>query len=98
MITIIIALLIRSDSNDLQAGRLLDHRGVHDVAPDDHRVDALYGLEELLLRLVVLDFLQCVALGEHKPGRIKPGRIERAALSLQNQNHYICLFFDTTPF
>ena len=33
------------------------------------------------------------ALGEHKPGRIK-----RAALSLQNQHLYISLFFDTTPF
>ena len=31
-------------------------------------------------------------LGEHKPGRIKPGRIKRAALSLQNQNYYICCF------
>ena len=30
------------------------------------------------------------SLGEHKPGRIKPGRIKRAALSLQNQNNYIC--------
>ena len=30
-----------------------------------------------------------VILGEHKPDRIKPGRIKRAALSLQNQNHYI---------
>ena len=27
-------------------------------------------------------------LGEHKPGRIEPGRIKRAALSLQNQNGY----------
>ena len=33
------------------------------------------------------------ALGKHKPGRIKPGRIKRAALSLQNQNYYICCFF-----
>ena len=32
------------------------------------------------------------ALGEHKPGRIKPGRIQRAALSLQNQHYYICCF------
>ena len=30
--------------------------------------------------------------GEPKPGRIKPGRIKRAALSLQNQNYYICCF------
>ena len=29
-------------------------------------------------------------LGEHKPGRIKPGRIERAALSLPNRNYYVC--------
>ena len=27
-------------------------------------------------------------LEQHKPGRIKPGRIKRAALSLQNQNGY----------
>ena len=32
------------------------------------------------------------SLGEHKPGRIKPGRFKRAALSLQNQNCYICCF------
>ena len=38
------------------------------------------------------------ALGEHKPGRIKPGRIKRVALSLQNHNYCIFLFFDTTPF
>ena len=31
-------------------------------------------------------------LGEHKPGRIKPGRTKRAALSLQNQYHYSCCF------
>ena len=31
-------------------------------------------------------------LGEHKSGRIKPGRIKRAALSLQNQKYYICCF------
>ena len=37
-------------------------------------------------------------LGEHKPGRIKPGRIKRAALSLRNQNCYMFLFFDATPF
>ena len=30
-------------------------------------------------------------LGEHKPGRITPGRIKRAALSLQNQNHFCFL-------
>ena len=29
------------------------------------------------------------ALGEHKPGHIKPGRIKRAALSLQNQNYIL---------
>ena len=29
-------------------------------------------------------------LGEHKPGRIKPGRSKRAALSLQNQICYVC--------
>ena len=28
------------------------------------------------------------SLEQHKPGRIKPGRIKRAALSLQNQNGY----------
>ena len=27
------------------------------------------------------------ALGEYKPGRIRPGRIKRAAVSLQNQNY-----------
>ena len=32
------------------------------------------------------------ALGEHEPGRIKPGRIERAALSLQSQNDCILCF------
>ena len=37
------------------------------------------------------------AFGEHKPGRIKPGRTKRAALSLQSPK-YILLFFDTTPF
>ena len=37
-------------------------------------------------------------LGEHKPGRIKPSRIKRAALSLQNQNDHMLQFFDTTPF
>ena len=31
--------------------------------------------------------------GEHEPGRIKPGRIKRAALSLQHRNHYIYFFF-----
>ena len=31
-------------------------------------------------------------LGEHEPGRIEPGRIKRVALSLQNQNYYICWF------
>ena len=35
-------------------------------------------------------------LGEHKPGRSKPGRIKRAALSLQNHNYYTCCFCDTT--
>ena len=38
------------------------------------------------------------ALGEHKPGRIKPGRIERAAVSLRNRNYHYLLLFDTTPF
>ena len=32
-------------------------------------------------------------LGEHKLGRIKPGRIKRAALSLQNQNYHIVVFW-----
>ena len=32
--------------------------------------------------------IDVVALEQHKPGRIKPGRIKRAALSLQNQNGY----------
>ena len=32
-----------------------------------------------------------LALGEHKPGRIKLGRIRRAALSLQSQTyHFLC--------
>ena len=31
-------------------------------------------------------------LGEHKPVRIKPGRIKRATLSLQNQNYCIFVF------
>ena len=30
--------------------------------------------------------LSLLCLAQHKPGRIKPGRIQRAALSLQNQN------------
>ena len=30
--------------------------------------------------------------GEHKPGRIKPGRIKRAAPSLQNQDYYMFCF------
>ena len=36
---------------------------------------------------------QYVYLEQHKPGRIKPGRIKRAALSLQHQNgskFYVC--------
>ena len=32
---------------------------------------------------------RALSLGEHKPGRIKPGRNKRAALSLQNQTYYI---------
>ena len=44
------------------------------------------------------------ALGEHKPGRFKPGRIKRAALSLQNHNYHIfcflirpCLYASDSP-
>ena len=40
--------------------------------------------------------VQSSALGEHKPGRIKLGRVKRAALSLQNRNFVV--FFYTTPF
>ena len=32
-------------------------------------------------------------LGEHRPGRIKPGRFKRAALSLQNHSYYISLLY-----
>ena len=30
--------------------------------------------------------------GKHKPDRIKPGRVKRSALYLQNQSYYICCF------
>ena len=50
-----------------------------------------------MLRLVLAGRLvirerHAIALGEHKPGRIKPGRIKRAALSLQNQTYYVFCF------
>ena len=47
--------------------------------------------QPLLHRLPVRRFEE-QSLGEHKQGRIKPGRIKRAALSLQNQNKYIFCF------
>ena len=39
-------------------------------------------------RSPALALLQGRSLEQHKPGRIKPGCIKRAALSLQNQNGY----------
>ena len=37
------------------------------------------------------------ALGEHKPGRIEPGRIKRATSSLEHQTYHIFVV-DTAPF
>ena len=40
-----------------------------------------------------VDVVLAWCLGEHKPGRIKPGCIKRATLSLQNQDYYIFVFW-----
>ena len=41
---------------------------------------------------IIITIVVVVILGEHKLGRIKPGRIKRAASSLQNQNYHISCF------